>query len=158
MRLKNLAYAAAGLIAGVALTLVTVGSSAPAVSADEHENAMRMAQKAQLMTLVFQLDQSRFHDADEMLAAGTMPRYALGNVRKARVALMAADLPEEMHEMRAKLNGQMTELEAALRAEDVGAAAGPAKGVHDVAHDMSDAVYRYLGSAGGSPQPSQHGH
>ncbi len=75
MRSSNLLFAAAGLVAGATLTLTTVGYTAPAVSADQGNNAMKMAQKAQVMAVTFQLDTSGLHDIDVSLAAGTMPAY-----------------------------------------------------------------------------------
>ena len=154
MRPTNLIAALAGLVAGVALTLATVGYGAPAVSADQQESAMRAAQKAQLVAVTYQLDTTGLHDLDESLAAGTMPAGALGKIRRARIATMATDWPDEMRELAGKLGNHMTELEEALRAEDVGRAAPRAKEVHEVAHDLSAAVYAMLSAGHASPAQS----
>ena len=151
MRGTNLLYGLAGLVAGAALALTTSGYSTRGASADEAENAMRMAQKAQVIAVTFQLDKSGFHDLDESLAAGTMPSGALGNVRRARIALVATDWPEAMHETVRELGGHMMALEEALRAEDVAGAAPHAKKVHDVGHDLSAAVYTMLSTGQAAP-------
>ena len=151
MRRGNVLCGLAGLVAGAALTLAVVGHTIPAASADEAENAMRMAQKAQVIAVTFQLDKSGFHDIDESLAAGVMPAVALGNVRRARIAMMAADWPEALHQTVRELGGHMVELEEALRAEDVGRAAPQAKIVHDVGHDLSAAVYSLLSTGQAAP-------
>ena len=155
MHRDHLFYGLAGLLAGITVALAAIGHATPAASADEAENAMRMAQKAQVMAVTFQLDKSGFHDLDESLAAGTMPSGALGNVRRARIALMATDWPEAMHELARELGGHMMELEQALRAEDVAGAAPHAKKVHDVGHDLSTAVYTMLSTGQAAPA---HGH
>ena len=154
MRRSNLLYGLAGLLAGAAVALATIGYMTPAASADEAENATRMAQKAQMMAVTFQLDRSDFHDIDETLAGGRMPAGALGSVRRARIALMATDWPEALHEMVRELGGHMLELEEALRAEDVARAAPHAKKVHDVGHDLSSAVYTVLSTGQAGPAHS----
>jgi hypothetical protein len=152
VRRNNLLYAMAGLVAGATLTLATIAYTAPTVSADESENAMKMAQKAQVMAVTFQLDKSGLHDIDVSLTAGTMPAGALGNVRRARIATQATDWPESMQGMASDLAGHMIELEEALRAEDVTRAAPLAKKVHDLGHDVSAASYTML--SGGPPAPT----
>ncbi len=157
-KIKQLALAGAGFAAGVAMTFVTLGQVAPTASAaptEQHNDAMMAAQKAQVIATTFQLDKSDFHDVDESLAAGTMPSGALGNVRRARIALMATDWPEAMHEKVRELGGQMIALEEALRAEDVARAAPHAKKVHDLGHDLSAAVYTMLSTGQAAPA---HGH
>lgn len=153
MRLKNLLIAGAGLVAGIALTLTTV--ALPARPAAAQLDAHEMARKAQAMAVTFQLDKTGLHDIDEATHAGTVPAGSLGNVRRARIALMATDWPDSLREMTTKLGGHMVELEEALRAEDATRAAPHAKEVHDVAHDLSAAVYNMLSS--GTPAPA-HGH
>ncbi len=157
MRLKNVLIAVAGMAAGAALTLAAASATTPTATADEHDNAMNMAQRAQVMAVTFQLDKSGFHDADVALAAGTMPAGALGNIRRARIATMATAWPEAMKDQAIDLVGHMMELEKALLAEDVATAAPHAKKVHDVAHDLSAAVYTMLTAQAGQLQPA-HSH
>lgn len=154
MKLNNAVYTIAGLVAGVGLTLASV--AAPTTPASAQQDASMMAMKAQLMAVTFQLDKSGFHDLDESLAAGTMVPGGLGSVRRARIALMATDWPDELRPMAMELAGHMTELESALRAEDVVAAAPEARAVHDVGHDLSSAVYGYL--SGGLTTPAHGDH
>ena len=153
MRVTNLLIAGAGLAAGVALTLTTVALSArpAAAQADAHE----MARKAQVMAVTFQLDNSGLHDIDEGTHAGAIPAGALGSVRRARIATLATDWPDSLRELATGLGGHMMELEEALRAEDAARAAPHAKEVHELAHDLSAAVYTML--SGTQPAPA-HGH
>lgn len=142
MRLNNVLYTLAGLVAGAGLTVATV--AIPIQTASAQQDAHMMAVKGQLMAVTFQLDKSGLHDLDIATHAGTIPSGALGNVRRARVATMATDWPESMREMATQLGGQMMALEEALRSEDPAAAAPHAKAIHDTAHDVSAAVYTML--------------
>jgi hypothetical protein len=153
MRLHNFVYTAAGLMAGIVLTLVAVG--VPAQPAAAQADAHQLAQKAQVMAVTFQLDQSGFHELEDELTAGTLPSGALGPVRRARVATEATAWPHPLDDTAKKLVGHMKALEEAIRAEDVAKAAPLAKEVHDVGHDLSNAAYQWL--AGEQPSTG-HGH
>src|SRR6266508_4276686 len=61
---SKLALIAAGFVAGVALTLVTIGSAAQPVVADQAENAYMLAQTAQVAPLA-----TRAHDDGHDLSA-----------------------------------------------------------------------------------------
>jgi hypothetical protein len=111
------------------------------------------AQRAQVIAVTYQLDTSGFHDLDERAAAGSLPPGALGRVRRARTAVHATSWPEPLRETAVKLMPEMEKLEAALRDEDVARAAGPAHEVHEIAHQLSDQAYGWLG---GGPAPT-HG-
>ena len=152
MRVKTFFSVAAGMVAGAALTLATVVTPAAPVAAQM--DAMAVAQKAQAIATIYQLDKSGFHDMDVSLAAGTMPAGALGTVRRARIAHQATSWPDPLHERARQLTAKMTEFEEALRAEDVAKSAPLAKEVHDVEHDFSAEVYAWLGGQ----QPPAHGH
>ena len=151
MKIKQLVLAGAGFVAGVAMTLVTLGQVAPPASAaptEQRDDAMMAAQKAQIIATTFQLDKSGFHDLDVATNAGQQaPSGALGNVRRARVALKATDWPESMKATVTELDGHMQRLDDALRNEDWAAAAEPAEKVHDVAHDLSAMAYQWLSGA-----------
>ncbi len=151
MKIKQLTLAGAGFVAGVAMTLVTIGQVAPTVTAaptEQHNDAMMAAQKAQVIATTFQLDKSGFHDLDVATNSGQpAPSGALGNVRRAQVALKATAWPDALNEKAAELDGHMTRLQEALRAEDWAAAAEPAEKVHDVGHDLSAMAYQWLGGA-----------
>jgi hypothetical protein len=55
-----------------------------------------------------------------------------------------------------KLQGQLAALQDALRAENVQAAKGPVHDVHETEHDLSAAVYGWLGNLTGQA-PSTSG-
>ena len=157
MKIKQLVLAGAGFAAGVAMTLVALGQVSPTAAAapTEQHDAMTAAQKAQVIATTFQLDKSDFHDIDVATNAGQpAPSGALGNVRRARVALKATDWPDALKATVAELDGHMQRLDDALRNEDWAAAAEPAEKVHDVGHDLSAMAYQWLGGA----QVQQHGH
>ena len=158
MTIKQLVLAGAGFAAGVAMTLVALGQLAPIAAAaptQQHGDAMMAAQKAQVIATTFQLDKSGFHDLDVATNAGQpAPSGALGNVRRARVALKATEWPEPLKATAAELDGHMQRLDDALRNEDWAAAAEPAEKVHDVGHDLSAMAYQWLSGA----QVQQHGH
>ncbi|MDP8922100.1 MAG: hypothetical protein M3O34_04400 [Chloroflexota bacterium] len=157
MKMKQLALAGGAFVAGVALTLVTVAQVAPTVSAspsNQHNDAMMAAQKAQVIATTFQLDKSGFHDIDVATNAGQpAPAGALGNVRRAHVALKATDWPDPLRATATELDGHMQRLEEALRNEGWSAAAEPAEKVHDVGHDLSAMAYQWL--SGAEVQPPQ---
>ena len=159
MKIKQLVLAGAGFVAGVAMTVVTLGQVAPTASAsptEQHNDAMMAAQKAQVIATTFQLDKSGLHDIDVATNAGQpAPSGALGNVRRARVALKATEWPEPLKATAAELDGHLQRLDDALRNEDWAAAAEPAEKVHDVGHDLSAMAYQWL--SGAQVQPG-HGH
>ena len=151
MKIKQLVLAGAGFVAGVAMTLVTLGQVAPTASAaptEQHNDAMMAAQKAQVIATTFQLDKSGLHDIDVAVNGGQpAPSGALGNVRRAQVALKATAWPDALKDKVNELDGHMTRLQEALRAEDWTAAAEPAEKVHDVGHDLSAMAYQWLSGA-----------
>lgn len=153
---NKIAYAAAGFAAGVAMTIATVtGTASPAV-ADESENAMMLAQKAQVMAVTYQLDKTGLHDIDVSAHEGKIVSGALGNVRRGRIAAEATVWPEALKPMAAETIQAMKDLEEAIRSEDPARVAPPAKLAHDKEHDLSAAVYTWL-STGAAPS-SGHGH
>ena len=77
---NKLVYTAAGFAAGVAMTIATVTGTASPVGADESENAMMIAQKAQIMAVTYQLDNSGLHAIDVSAHEGTIVSGALGNL------------------------------------------------------------------------------
>jgi len=154
MHLKTLLSVAAGMVAGVALTLATVAT--PASPAAAQMDAFAVAQKAQAIATIYQLDKSGFHDMDVSLTAGTMPAGALGTVRRARIAHQATSWPDALQEHAKALTAKMMEFEEALRAEDVGKSAPLAKEVHDIEHDFSAEVYTWL--TGAPAAAPEHGH
>jgi hypothetical protein len=153
---NKIALTAAGFVAGVAMTVATVGSTAPPVGADQAENAYTVAQKGQVAATTYQLDKSGFHDLDVSSNAGTIPAGALGNVRRARIAAQATEWPEALKPMAMDVVTSMKVLEEAIRTEDASKVAEPAKKVHDSAHDLSAAVYTWL-DTGKAPEGG-HGH
>lgn len=154
MKIKQLVLAGAGFAAGVAMTLVTLGQVAPTASAapNQQHDAMMMAQRAQVIATTFQLDKSGFHDLDVAANEGkALPSGAMGNVRRAHVALKATAWPDAMKDTAMELDGHMVRLMDALRAEDMAAAAEPAAKVHDVGHDLSAMAYQWLSGANVTP-------
>ncbi len=156
MMRNKIALTAAGFAAGVAMTLATFGLGASPVGADQAENAYMVAQKAQVGATTFQLDKSSLHDIDVQAAAGTIMPGALGNVRRARIAVQATEWPEALKPLATDLIADMKTLEEAIRSEDASKVAEPAKKVHDVGHDLSAAVYTWL-ETGKAPEGG-HGH
>src|ERR1700741_119286 len=84
LMLRNkLMFTAAGFVAGVAMTLTTIGATVQPVGADQAENAYMMAQKAQVAHSTYQLDNAGLHALDVDSNAGTITAGALGKVRQA---------------------------------------------------------------------------
>ena len=141
---NKLAFTAAGFVAGVAMTLATVGATVQPVGADQAENAYMMAQKAQVAHSTYQLDNAGLHTLDVDSNAGTITAGALGKVRQARIAVQATDWPEALKEMASNQVATMKSLEEAIRTEDAAQVAPLAKKAHDDGHDLSAAVYGWL--------------
>lgn len=158
MFLKKLSLTAAGFAAGVAMTVTTLGLTPQPVGADQAEMAYMVAQKAQVAQTTYHLDKAGLHDLDVAVAAGTIPPGALGNVRRARIAVQATEWPEALKAMATDQVATMKALEAAIRAEDLAAAAAPAKKAHDLGHDLSAAVYAWLDSGKLPEGGHSHGH
>jgi hypothetical protein len=153
---NKIALTAAGFVAGVAMTLVTVGSTAQPVVADQAENAFMMAQKAQVAHATYQLDNAGLHAIDEGANAGTIPAGALGKVRQARISVQSTEWPEALKEMAANQVTTLKSLETALRTEDPAQVAPVATKAHDDGHDLSAAVYGWLDT--GAVPTGGHGH
>ncbi len=156
MFVKKLALTAAGFAAGVAMTVATFGATAQPVVADQAEMAYMVAQKAQVAQTTYHLDKAGLHDLDVAAAAGTIPAGALGNVRRARIAVQSTEWPEAMKAMAMEQIETMKALEEAIRSEDAAKVAEPAKKAHDLGHDLSAAVYAWL-ETGKLPEAG-HGH
>jgi hypothetical protein len=153
---KKLTLIAAGFVAGVAMTLMTLGSVAQPVAADQADNAFAMAQKAQVAHATYQLDSAGLHGIDEGAKSGTIPPGALGAVRRARISVQATEWPDGLKDMAMDQVTNMKALEEALRTEDPAKIADPAARVHDGGHALSEAVYGWL-ETGAVPEGG-HGH
>ena len=153
---NKLAFTAAGFVAGVAMTLATLGTAVQPVGADQAENAYMMAQKAQVAHSTYQLDNAGLHTLDVDSNAGTITAGALGKVRQARIALQASDWPKALKEMASNQVTTMKALEEAIRTEDPAQVAPLAKKAHDDGHDLSAAVYGWLDT--GAVPTGGHGH
>jgi hypothetical protein len=153
---SKLALTAAGFLAGVTITVATIGGTASPVGADQAENAYMVAQKAQVGHTTFQLDMAGLHGIDEAAKAGTIPAGALGNVRRARISVQATEWPEALKPMAMEQVESMKALEEALRTEDPTKVVEPAGKVHDGGHDLSAAAYGWLDT--GAVQSDGHGH
>ena len=153
---SKFALTAAGFLAGVSLTVATIGGTATPVGADQAEHAYMVAQKAQGAATAFQLDKSGLHDIDVAAAEGKLDPGALGNVRRARIAVQATEWPEALQPMAMQQVEHMKALEEAIRSEDAAKVAEPAKKVHDIGHDLSAAVYSWLDT--GAVPSGGHGH
>jgi hypothetical protein len=146
---KTIALGASGFAAGVLMTVATLGVGVRPAGADQAEHAYLVAQKAQVAGTTFQLDKSGFHEIAVSAAEGRIAAGALGTVRPARIAAQATEWPEALKPMAAGLVADLQALEEAIRTDDASKVAEPAKKVHDVSHDLSVAVYTWLG--GGQP-------
>ncbi|MCC7370028.1 MAG: hypothetical protein IT306_16505 [Chloroflexi bacterium] len=153
---SKLAFTAAGFLAGVSMTVATLGGIAAPVAADEADNAFAVAQKAGVSASTFQLDKSGLHDIDVAANEGRLLPGALGNVRRARIAVQATAWPEALQPMAAENVEALKALEEAIRSEDPAKVAGPAKAAHDKGHDLSAAVYGWLDT--GAAPADGHGH
>lgn len=156
MLAKKLSLAVAGFAAGVVMTAATFAYAAQPVGADQAEAAYMLAQKAQVAHTTYQLDTAGLHDVDVAANAGTIPAGALGNVRRARIAVQATEWPESLQAMATEQVTVMKALEEAIRTEDPAQVAAPAKKAHDVGHDLSAAVYTWLDT--GTVPAAGHGH
>ncbi|MGE3268513.1 MAG: hypothetical protein AB7P40_07185 [Chloroflexota bacterium] len=157
MMRSKFALTAAGFLAGVTMTVATLGGAATPVGADQAENAYMVAQKAQVAATTYQLDSAGLHGIDEGAKAGTIPAGALGAVRRARIAVQATEWPEALKPMAMEQVEAMKALEEAIRTEDAAQVVEPAAKVHDGGHDLSAAVYTWL-DTGAMPAEGGHGH
>jgi len=146
---RKLALVASGFAAGVLMTVTTLGVGVRPAGADQAEHAYLLAQKAQVAGTTFQLDRSAFHEIAVAATQGRIASGALGVVRPARIAAQATEWPEALKPIAAGLVTDLQALEEAIQTEDPSKVAEPAKKVHDVGHDLSVAVYTWLG--GGQP-------
>ena len=157
-RLSLVLGAAAGALAMAVTTTLGFGASpiaAQQAPLEQSLDASAAAQRAQMMITTYQLDTSGLHDLDVALnEQGQLVAGALGKVRKARIATQATAWPHEMEATANKLVAQMLLLEQGLRDENVAAAKGPAKEVHDIAHDLSNMTYDLLIGQ----KPAEQGH
>lgn len=153
---NKLALTAAGFLAGVTMTIATIGGTASPVGADQAENAYVIAQKAQVNHATFQLDTAGLHALDVAAAEGKIVPGSLGAVRRARIAVQATDWPEALKGMATEQVEIMKGLEEAIRSEDASKVSAPAKAAHDKGHDLSAAVYTWLET--GTAPSGGHGH
>ena len=153
---NKIALTAAGFVAGVALTVATIGSTVSPASAQHGDAGMMAAQKAQVIATTFQLDKSSLHDIEEQSKAGTILPGALGYVRRARIATQATEWPDGLKPMATALVADMRTLEEGIRSEDASKVVEPATKVHNGGHDLSAAVYTWL-ETGKAPEGG-HGH
>lgn len=95
------------------------------------------------------LEAAAFHAIDDALAAGEMdPRFA-ETVHVAVLSVEAVSWPEGLREPVQAFLADARDLEAALRADDVDAAADAAARAHDAQHVLSHAISSALASNGG---------
>lgn len=157
MLLKKLALTAAGFAAGVAMTLASVGATVtPATAQMTSDQAYMLAQKAAVSQATYQQDTAGLHALDEASNAGTIPSGSLGRVRRARIAVQAAEWPEPLKADAMHFVETLKQLEEALRTEDAAKVAPVAKKAHDDGHDLSAAAYTWL-ETGKAPEGG-HGH
>jgi hypothetical protein len=153
---NKFALTAAGFLAGVTMTVATIGGTATPVGADQAEHAYMVAQKAQVASTTFQLDKTGLHEMDVQATEGKIVAGSLGAVRRARIAVQATDWPEALKPMAMEQVEILKGLEEAIRSEDAAQVAGPAKAAHDKGHDLSAAVYTWLDT--GAVPTGGHGH
>jgi uncharacterized protein YcnI len=103
----------------------------------------------QVIAAINLLDTSGFHDLDESAAAGTIPAGSLGRVQRAHYVAAATKWPAALADQAKSLTTELGELRAALEADNVAEAAGPAHEVHEMAHDLSSGAYAWLAKQGG---------
>lgn len=156
MSVPKFALTAAGFLAGVVMTVAAIGSTASPVAAQPGDQAYLAAQKAQVMAATYQLDKIDLHGIEDDAKAGTVIAGALGNVRRARIALQATEWPEALKSLAMEQIEHMKQLEAAIRAEDAAKVVEPATKAHEVGHDLSAAVYTWLET--GRAPAGGHGH
>jgi hypothetical protein len=158
---NKIALTAAGFVAGVAMTVATIGSTvtpAAANPANQMDAGMMAAQKAQVIATTYQLDTAKLHDVEEQSRAGTILPGALGYVRRARIAAQATDWPDGLRPMATDLVVDMKVLEEAIRTEDASKVVEPATKVHDGGHDLSAAVYTWLDTGKAPEAGDEHSH
>ena len=156
---NKIALSASGFVAGVALTLASVGSTvSPASAQMSSDQAYMVAQKAQVAATTFQLDNAKLHDIEEQSKAGTIVPGALGYVRRARIAAQATEWPEGLKPMATTLVADMKTLEEAIRTEDAAKVVEPAGKVHEGGHDLSAAVYTWLDTGKAPEAGHEHSH
>lgn len=123
------------------------------------ESAHQAAVVAQVAHATWVFENSGFHELDTALRErGAFTPGAAGSVQKARILVAATEWPEQFRAQAAEFVAIATRLEAAIRAEDVAAAAPEATALHDNYHDLGPAVYEWLNQLGGGTPSTGHGH
>lgn len=150
-----LAWGASSFATPVAAQTPGAPATAPSSQVDQQLAELRRlvqgvdvaAQRAQVIAVVNQLNGVDLHELDEGLDAGKpIPPTALGQVRRARTSVQAINWPATARSTVNRLADEMTKLETALRDENADRAKEPAHNSHDLAHDLSDLAFSWLGS------------
>lgn len=134
-------------LALLATAALLVGPAAPA----QAEPPVEPATATDLLVAHLYLDAAGFHAMDETLHRGELdPRY-LEAVRTTLVAVEALPWPDALRGELSAFVAAGRELEAALQAEDVEAAAEAAAVAHGTQHALSHAIFARLSPAGAAP-------
>jgi uncharacterized protein YcnI len=115
----------------------------------------QVATVGQVTATIALLDNSAFHDLEESIEAGSIPAGSLGKVRRARLVTAAVRWPEPLRENAHKLLKELGHLYEAIEAGNVAAAVEPAKEVHELEHDLSQATYAWLADLTGLATPGE---
>ncbi|MBK8045954.1 MAG: copper chaperone PCu(A)C [Anaerolineales bacterium] len=102
----------------------------------EHMAGMTGTLSAEVQALFAALPIDAVHAVDEGLAAGKIDPMAAETIAELRMQVGAVEWPEELQPQIEKLQAAAEQLEAALKAGDVAAAAPLAEEVHGILHGM----------------------
>jgi hypothetical protein len=121
--------------------------------AEQHAEGSHKASPFEIAMAQYVLDTAGFHAMDEALneTQQVEPAY-LSTVRRVQKVLVNTSWPEEIEADAQAFMDLLTQLEAALEADDGEGAASLATEVHDAQHDLSHGIDGWLGAAEGEDE------
>lgn len=130
-----------------------------ATDGDEHGDHGESAEQPAWAVAFEALDVSGLHHIDETVNnTETIEAGFVETVRTFQAGLGEIEWPTELTDVVSELDGVLTELEAALEAEDLSAAGPLATSVHEVAHALEHDVAALLdGDSHGESEHGDHG-
>lgn len=106
---------------------------------------------------VFVVDSFGFHDMEERYGEATeVEERDAARMAKVIVAVDSVDWPEPLGEAVAAFRADVVEVYEAVQAGDLQGVRHGLEGVHSSQHDLSNAVYDWLGETRGSDLPQAH--
>lgn len=113
--------------------------------------ANEAAQSAGIVAAIDAMDTAGLHEIAEGAADGELPEEGTGPVRRAQLAIAAAQWPEELQAGADNLETVLGELIEAVGTGDAAQAAPVADEAHEAQHEFSEAAQNAVAAAAGLP-------